>query len=241
MNRTLDNMIRIIVVTLIIFLSIFLFIEKKKQSDVQSTIDRKDRMKLALTSFQFLNYESIPSVTKLSDSDQSLFSWRFKSTLALSGTASIDNPPQWEHAWDSSENRHYADKSPSEFCESGDFVTQIYAITGNGTVWDTTNVMPVYKIPSSTLLMVEVRDSGVHWMAPGDFSIEELKNKTIREAGFGSKKGNQDGFVAGFANGKALLISYDIPMENILKLATTQGAALGSHKKLIEPFLINNQ
>lgn len=239
MNRTLGNMIRVIAVTIIMVLSIFLYLEMKQQRSVQSTIDRISRMKLALTSFQFIHHESIPSVSKLSNSDQPLFSWRFKSTLALSGTTAIENPPQWEHAWDSSENKYYALQSPSEFCESGDFATPIYAITGNGTVWDKTKAISLYNVPASTLLMVEVKDSDVHWMAPGDFSIEELKNKTTREAGFGSKKGSQAGFIAGFSDGEALLISYDVPMENILKLATIQGANLDPHKNLIAPCVIN--
>ena len=78
-----------------------------------------------------------------------------------------------------------SERASYEFCLDGDTTTSIFAITGRGTAFS--EKLPINQLAEDTILLIEVRDSHIHWMAPGDFVIDELSGMSPWDAGFGCR------------------------------------------------------
>ena len=121
-----------------------------------------------------------------------------------------------EGAWDT--------RSPADIPAE----TSIYAITGLGTAFGdgkTNRPMTIESVPGSTVLIAEVAASGHHWMAPGDFDVQNI-SRQIGEQTSDSISGNfEGGFYVAFADAEVWFMSNSTPFESLSKFFTPADAA----------------
>jgi hypothetical protein len=79
------------------------------------------------------------------------------------------------------------------------------------------------------ILFVEVAHSGVHWMEPGDITLEGMAD-SIREGLDG------DGFHVAFADGEVWFLSRDVPMANLRPFFTLDGARKHDREDILGPY-----
>jgi len=91
-----------------------------------------------------------------------------------------------DEPWNSPHNRQIHDRSVHHFdCpddESPDNQTSYVAIVGPGTMWPGAHPFTVSEITdgtSNTIMLVEVRNSGIHWLEPRDLTATELKARIV--------------------------------------------------------------
>ncbi|MBN2022443.1 MAG: DUF1559 domain-containing protein [Pirellulales bacterium] len=128
-------------------------------------------------------YGSFPPVYVADANGRPMHSWRVLILPFLDQQALYDQY-RFDEPWNGSHNRALAEAIVREYvCPSrpgGDQLTTSYvAVTGSGTAWPGTRGMSVKGIRdglSRTILVVEVADSGIHWMEPHDATIEEVLN-----------------------------------------------------------------
>jgi hypothetical protein len=136
--------------------------------------------------FAFHNYHdtygSLPPAYLAGEDGRPMHSWRvlllpFLEQQALYDAYNFDEP------WHSPVNRMVVEtKVPVYTCPSdrtafGSTTTNYMLITGPGTVFDGTEATRFHEIRdglSNTLLVVEVRDTGVRWAEPVDLDVDQL-------------------------------------------------------------------
>ena len=116
-----------------------------------------------------------------------LYSWRFAiAPMITSWWGSGGYGDYFVHSWDSPENEEIR-RVASPFAYEGEFggyrtksptasETCIFAITGAGTSFGDGVQVPksLRDLDDDTVLCVEIRNSKLHWMAPGDFDIRTM-------------------------------------------------------------------
>jgi hypothetical protein len=93
---------------------------------------------------------------------------------------------RFDEPWDGPHNRQLHDRTVHVYdCpddESPDNQTSYVAIVGPGTMWAGTHPCTVSEIAdgtSNTIMLVEVRNSGIHWLEPRDLTAAELKARVL--------------------------------------------------------------
>ena len=109
------------------------------------------------------------------------------------------------------------------WCPSGDGrktkMTDYVAVVGPHTAWPTGGCRRLQEItdgPSSTVLVVEVAESGIHWMEPRDVALEEILSR-------GGSSNHLRHFNALFADGTVHKVRKDISREALRALFTIDG------------------
>jgi len=129
--------------------------------------------------------------------------------------------------WNSPTNRVLANTFCSAYCldsGSGDSKnTKYFAIAGKGTAFDTSNPVQTISFDGDLVLVIEVADSGVHWMQPGDYEVEELL------ACDGQLSDCVDAIMPDrvhvlFADGEVWSLSGNTPMEQFKHFLTLEGS-----------------
>ena len=157
-------------------------------------------------------YKTIPPQFILDSNDKPILSWR----AAISPY--LDNPINLSLAWDSEKQKNSeAAKNPynmfqtfNRFNELKVQETNFIAITGEGTVWSSKPFLLTDEQWDlrETIFILEIPNTGIHWMEPRDFTIEEFLK--IRKAEY--TPGNY--YWIGYANGEVRRYYY----EDIMKL-----------------------
>jgi hypothetical protein len=193
----------------------------------------------------------IPAPVHRDDSGRLLYSWR-GSTALLPDNWFLHGGGQWDRtaSWDSPANQQMADfpwrfgydglvtwdPLPTDFCKD----TCQMAIVGPGTVFGDDGNPPrrLRDMPADAIVVVETRNSGIHWMQPGDFDIRTMP-KTINAAdGRGISSRYLRGFHVLFADGEVWYLSNKIPFEAIEKFFTIEGASENDRETELAPFLL---
>jgi hypothetical protein len=102
--------------------------------------------------------------------------------------------------------------------------TTILAITGPGTIFGEGTPMRLDDAPGSAIVLVESRNSGVHWMAPGDLDIRTMPQTINDPEGRGISGETALGFHIAFADGEVWLLSYDTPFAELSKFFLADNA-----------------
>lgn len=194
-------------------------------------------------------HRRLPPAVNRDNAGRPLSSWRF----ALTSSWLRDKPAilyyDLRFAWDAPENAQLREGVRGIYCldqitlrsvcerllrwnEHPSYATNVFAITGPGTAFDEENVIALWEIPDDTILLMEVQNSGVHWMQPGDFDIRDMA-ASIPEQGFG---GHRKGFHVGFADGQVWLIGNDVPFELLRKFFTIDGAQRLDRDTVLGPY-----
>lgn len=117
--------------------------------------------------------------------------------------------------------------------------TTIFAITGPGTAWGDGDSEPPHhlvELPNDVILFVEVRNSGVHWMQPGDFDIRTMPRTLNADDGRGISSRFRGGFHVGFADGEVWFISNDVGFDRLSQFFTIEGARQHDREAELGPF-----
>ena len=166
-----------------------------------------------------------------------LGSWRF-GTLRYTGW---QNWKEWPNAdmaatWDAPANRAIASERfiycfANNVPEEERCHTNIYAVTGPGTAFDPRHRGHLHDLPPATIVLIEVAHSGVHWMAPGDLSIDDVPESIARGV-------DGDGVFVGFADESVAFLRNDVPVEVLKLFFTVEGAAKHDRWDLLGPFVL---
>jgi hypothetical protein len=184
----------------IVFLTIVILIAQAVRK-VQRTAHRMSHandMHQVLLSLANMDsaYGHLPPAIYKDKAGKPLCSWRF---LILPYIQSWMGSPamDFSQSWYSEANKFWASMRVRVFSwESFDgspdqFDTNIVAITGPGTAFDDDHEISAEKIPGSTIILVEIAHSGIHYMAPGDLPLDRVSETLL-------KGGDGDGFCVGF-------------------------------------------
>lgn len=217
--------------------------ESKKRS-----LEKQVRQGLEDAYLGIRNFESarkyIPSSTYRNANGDDLSSWRFQ-ILPYMGvnqygrqyygsdwTASINQPIR------SSQNVPYCIESTDK---GGD--TNIHAIAGIDTAFEHHNypgfsTRKFDEIPGWLILFMEMSQSKVHWMQPGDYEVDELlvANGHLVDTVRGVLS---DRIHVMFANGEVWALSPETPMTAIYPFLTITSAKTANREELLAPYRVD--
>ncbi len=135
-----------------------------------------------------------------------------------------------DEPWDGPNNRKISQQvlellhCPSDNSPFTD--TSYVAVAGAGTVWPDSEKVANSDITdgqSNTLLLVEVKSSGINWMEPRDLSLDAISLGINPNTGQGISS-NHPGFVdVLFADGRTITLSEKISVEQLRALFTIDG------------------
>lgn len=179
---------------------------------------------------------------------KALYSWRAE--VALCRDCWFKG--NWDPAatWDSPANKEIAD-FPWQFCYDGllgfewpkeySKQTCMMAITGPGTAFGCPEDTPMSlkAVPKNTILVVEVRNSGLHWMEPGDLDIRTMPRTINASDGKGISSRYRGGFHVLFADGAVWFISETVPFSELEKLFTIEGGKQHDRQAVLGPYLLD--
>jgi hypothetical protein len=120
--------------------------------------------------------------------------------------------------------------------------TCAFAITGPGTAFgdgDTEEPRSLEEIDGDTILVVEVRNSGLHWMAPGDFDIRTMPTTIDDPDGCGISSKHGSGFHVIFADTTVWYLRNDVPFDQLAKFFTVEGAKTHDRDIVLGPYVVD--
>ena len=118
-----------------------------------------------------------------------------------------------------------AEQAPEKYCFFGNADTNVMAVVGDGTAFDANKERPAIRdLPKDLILIVEVKNTCVHWMEPGDLAVTEIGNALSRNGNGISLGTSDDGYHVGFVDGEVWLLSYRMPPGVLLKFCTPESA-----------------
>ncbi|MBN2295633.1 MAG: type II secretion system protein [Pirellulales bacterium] len=166
-------------------------------------------------------------------SGKAIHRWRFQLVPYFERLPTY--PPAVEVNWDPSV--HWDDpmhsrlrKYPGFFCrfsgvdKTAPSETRTVAITGPGTAFEDGKTYKLEELPNDLIIIVETRNSGFHWMEPGDLDIRTMPRTIDAADGRGIAANIGDRFHVIFADGSVWQLSTDVPFEEIEKFLTIDGA-----------------
>ena len=178
-------------------------------------------------------YGRLPPAVRLDEQGKPLSSWRFQICPFLE---SFMQGVDYDKPWNDPENRTAMVAFAPFFCgqqnESSPtrFHTRFMVVTGPGTPFDGQRVCRLADLDDDTVLVVKVISSGVHWMEPGDLSIDQLPASLAQGPG-------GDGLCVLFADGAVWLLDKDTPIEKLKPFFTIEGAKQNDRQTLLGPYV----
>lgn len=201
-----------------------------------------------------VRYETPGKITELgmaNGTGKPLYSWRAEvAEFADSWWCARS----WDESkpWDATENRTIAsfpwrysydaigldsnDQLPTKFSPE----TNMMAITGPGTAFGCKERAPasLSELDSDTILVVEVWNSGVHWMESGDLDIRNIPRTINAPDGKGISSRYECGVHVLFADGEVWYLSKNMPFEILERFFTIDGAKAADRKTLLQPYIV---
>ena len=111
--------------------------------------------------------------------------------------------------------------------------TNYLLVVGPETVWPGTRCMRLNEIRDgtrNTILVVEVRQSGIHWMEPRDLDIAKMPLAINAKAGQGISSSHNGGAWVAFADGHLAFLPNTLPPAQLRGLLTTGSGKPGGPK-----------
>jgi hypothetical protein len=84
----------------------------------------------------------------------------------------------------------------------------------------------------ATILLVEIAHSGIHWMAPGDLSMDAIPESLVQGV-------EGDGFHVFFADGQVWFLSADVPLEEVKKFMTIDSAKNHDREQILGRYALS--
>lgn len=163
-----------------------------------------------------------PSYHNSKDDPSSVVSWRFYCSLWLNGGRDARKYFRHDEPWNSEINFKVCNpnycwmgypKSPSD---TKKYWTNVMALTGPDTGFELQTSDKLYDC-DDLIILVEVKDSGIHWGQPGDIDIRNLPPKLTSGI-------DGNGFLVLFLDGTIWFVKREVPMEILKRFFTATGA-----------------
>jgi Protein of unknown function (DUF1559) len=128
-------------------------------------------------------YKRLPPAVHRDDQGRPLSSWRFR---IMPYVHAIMFDVDFETTWDAPVNRYIASTCGDYFGvgigdpASAPRNTKLMALTGPGTAFEEGTEHNLKDLPNDLILAIEVADSGVHWMEPGDLHVSDITTETLQ-------------------------------------------------------------
>ena len=186
---------------------------------------------LAQIGLALLNYESaygcFPPAVTTDAQGRPMHSWR---VLILPYMEDYDQY-RFDEPWDGPHNRKLHDiaipvfRCPSERA-GAETDTSYLAVIGPGTAWgkdQSTTFGDITDGASRTIMVVEVANSGIHWMEPRDLHVLQMAPGINPKSGQGISSAHVAGGNILFADGAVHFLPEDMPPEKIKAMLTIAG------------------
>jgi len=182
--------------------------------DTTKNVSRETAVQSAIN--ELLNAHFVPRISEGKYSE--LYSWRFGLDLGVLGDDEIDLDLDWQSA----DKDFYRSHSHFKYCFGADStITNIFALVGEGTIFESEFNFSRDELPPCVIVLVEVGNSGTHWMQPGDFDVAKIPKKIVN---LNTSKNEEtpvissddaNGFFVAFADGEVWKLSYDVEFEKL--------------------------
>jgi hypothetical protein len=184
------------------------------------------------------DFGCLPPAYVADSSGKPIHSWRVLILPYLEQKALYDKY-DFQEPWNGPHNaklhdeiRHLYD-CPSRSGRYPNFDTSYVAVVGANTAWPGAKAISYASITdrtSETLLIVEMANSGIHWMEPRDLSFDEIPIAINPPNGPGISSPHPNVALALFADGHTAAISERTPPEIVRRLLTiADGEPVGDY------------
>ena len=181
-----------------------------------------------------LTYEAVhgmfPPAFIADEDGRPMHSWRAL-ILPFFGPERLSERYDFSEPWDGPNNRKLADIPVSGFTcradhEDPSTMTSYVAVIGPGTAWpedQPTRIKDFTDGIRNTLLVVEVADSGIHWMEPRDLHVGQMAPTVNPAAGQGISSPHPGGAQVAFANGHTRFLPETTSPQDLRAMLTISG------------------
>lgn len=179
--------------------------------------------------FALQNYHdvhgSFPPAYIADASGRPMHSWR---VLLLPYMERMDLYQRYDfnEPWNGPNNRQLASAIGGIYGEDSGENTRFVAVVGPETAWPGSQARTLGEFPDgteNTILLVEVLDSGIHWMEPRDLTLAELAHGVNVSASKGISSPHRDGANVAFADGRYRFLSKTLSWSTLRALLTADG------------------
>lgn len=200
--------------------------------------DRTNRMKhVGMGIHRYWQAKGIfPSAVNTDESGKPLSSWRYSiyPYLPENDQISKTNVP-----WNDSASQTVANISCYAFCWSPkgkspeNLTTNVMAITGPDTMFDEERTVSYSDTDTrDTVVAISVSNSGIHWTEPGDIDIRDVPDSITQGI-------DGEGVYVLFADGSVILLRPNVPLDDLRKFFTIEGAKKYDSEKVLGPYYWN--
>jgi prepilin-type processing-associated H-X9-DG protein len=139
---------------------------------------------------------------------------------------------RFDEPWDGPNNSKLHDliadvfRCPQDHGGNKSTVTSYVAVVGPDTNWPADRSVKLDDVAdglSNTLLVVEIANSGIHWMEPRDLHVSQMTRMINGKSGQGISSAHPGGAAVGFADGRVRFLSETTPAATIEALLTIRG------------------
>lgn len=179
---------------------------------------------LAVQSYE-ARHRKLPPPYLADASGRPMHSWRVL-ILPYLGEDKLYKQYRFDEPWDGPNNRKLHQQIARIYrCPSDPrgVMTSYLAVTGPGTAWDVNAPTNLSGLPNGagTLLLVEVRQSGIHWMEPRDLHLSQMNGTINGSRGQGPSSLHPGGANLGFADSHVPFIrNGELTADDIRALST---------------------
>jgi len=173
-------------------------------------------------------------------------SWRARHVV-LVPSLGVDWPPGMDLPWQSEAWREWDEGYHPMFClQRLDHLpreernARLMTLLGKGSPFEfmkREGLKELQRIAPNAILLVEVINSSVPWLSPGDLELDKMPRRINDpdRLGIGSVHG-YDEFVVGFADQSIWIINASIPFSELEKFLTVEQAMLHSREVVLGPY-----
>lgn len=165
-------------------------------------------------------YKRLPPAVHRDEQGRPLSSWRFR---IMPFVHAIMFDVDFDASWDAPVNRFIASTCGDYYGvgvgdpPSAPRNTKLMAVIGPGTAFEEGTEHNLKDLPNDLILAIEVADSCVHWMEPGDFHVDDVTIETLK--GLHGK-----GVLVLFVDESVRFVPSSTPIEDIKLFLTINGA-----------------
>jgi prepilin-type processing-associated H-X9-DG protein len=194
--------------------------------------DNLSRITLALVQYHD-TFQSYPPRYIADANGRPMHSWRVL-ILPYLDQKSLYQQYRFDEPWDGPNNRKLHDISlkifqcPSHGKTQPATETNYVGVVGPGTVWTDKSggfvrMADIIDGTSNTIVLVEVENSGIHWMEPRDLHVVQMPMAINPKSGQGISSNHPGGVNVGFADGSVRFLTSGTPAETIRAALTRNG------------------
>lgn len=159
---------------------------------------------------------------------QPLISWR---SISADGDAAIRLGDDCS-SWDSSANCAAASYPCTIYCfdvhswSRDQLHTRVLAVTGPDAAFDASQQHSLRDLPSDLIVLVEVWETGIHWLEPRDIDVRQLRQLPLNGP-------DGTGCLVLFADGTLALLDANTPLDLVHTFCTISGAKSADRGELL--------